>query len=224
MCSGRETQQRCGEGGPGPPACRQVQEQIPSRRPPPRARVSHCRVGAFSRMSPPISCSPRERVKQQHALGGLPREELPAPPVHLAPGAGGPAAASGYSLPCVHDAIPGDADCTGESLPRAKPGAFVTPLLAHCLFAPCQRSWAHLGGCPAPSVSHLSSLHPLIYTERQRGAGAMGGGKASHPDPCTQPGPPGPRELQGRQGIQSSEEGGPRSRGSVLSACFGVKP
>lgn len=52
----------------------------------------------------------------------------------------------------------------------------------------------------------------------------MGGGKASHPDPCTQPGPPSPRELQGRQGIQSSEEGGPRSRGSMLSACFGVKP
>lgn len=36
----RRRQQRCGEGGPSPPACSQAPEQVPSR-PPPRARSSH---------------------------------------------------------------------------------------------------------------------------------------------------------------------------------------
>ena len=117
----------------------------------------------------------------------LPREELTAPPVHLVLGAGGPAGAPTYLLPSVRDAIPGDVNCAGESVTRAKPGAFVTLLPACCLFAPCQGSWTHLRGCPAPSISHLSSLHPLIHADRQRGSGARG--EAKHPVPIPAPNP-----------------------------------
>ena len=69
----------------------------------------------------------------------------------------------------------------------------------------------------------------------QRGLGASAGvchpsgpapcremeGRASRPDPRTHRCPRGPL---GTEGKRSRADGGPRSRGSVLSACFGVKP
>lgn len=123
-------QQSCAEGGPvrllagkhrgrSPPAAPQPEHGFPTQE-------------AFLEPSEwflPHLPQPHGKGEAAAHTGGTSRgkvllKELTAPLVHLALGAGGPAAASPrLLLPSVHEAILGDAGCAQEFLPQAKPGA-----------------------------------------------------------------------------------------------------
>lgn len=191
MCSGRETQQRCGEGGPGPPACKQVQEQIPSAAPRPEHGFPIAGLEPLAGCFPPISCSPRERVKQQRALGGLPgarccRERSSQPHLYIWH--------RGLEVPLLPLVIRCHV-CTMPSqgmrtvLESARHGQSQGLLSCHCSCTAClhrARGPGHISG--AAQLPVFPTSPPFILRSMQRGRGEQGvWEEAKHPIPIPAP-------------------------------------
>lgn len=219
---GQEMQERRGHGGQVPLPAAKPRSESQCRPHPEHGFL--CGVGVFSRILPHL-LQPQGKGEAAAYLGRLPEARCCQERSSQPTGTSGIGNLMSRCCPWLFVAI------CARCHPRGMPIVLKNPLhgqsqwllSCHCLSTDClhhDRGPGHsqwLSSSRRFPVPLPSFSHPCRETEESRGCGRR---QSIPPDPCASPA----HRAAGQKGIQISEEGGPCSRGSMLSACFGVKP